>query len=87
MNLKLRNKYGCQVVLVINYPQGARMIEIERTVRGRQDYDFSLEPSKGKFIVSVFNSEIGDADVAYMDTCEEAMNIGEAIDYAINFAA
>ena len=87
MNLKLRNAYGCQVEIKVNQPARTSMIELVRTVRGRQDYDFALEPSKGKFLVSVFNSEVAEADSAYMDTGTEAMTLGEAIDYAVNFAA
>ena len=87
MNLKLRNSFGCQVMLKVNMPARTSLIELVRTVRGRQDYDFVLEPSKGKFIVSVFNSEVADADAAYMDTGTEEMTFGEAIDYAVEFAA
>lgn len=86
MNLKLRNAYGCQVGLKVNALERTSMIEVVRIMRGRQDYDFSFEPHKGKFIVSVFNSEVGDADNAYMDTGTEPMTFGEAIDYAVNFA-
>ena len=87
MNLKLRKQNGRLCLLQIKSTGNGEFDILRRTHYGTADFDFHLRPEGKGYEVLVFNSRIKDHDDAFIGGYDNDMTFGEAVDFAVEFAA
>jgi len=85
MNIKIKNDNGRTVTLRVRQLKGGEIEIVRYTSRKKNDFNFLLVPDGTAYMMLTFDSTIEDPNEGQYGKELDAVQLGEALDYATNF--